>query len=70
MVDAQKELLDHMDVVNYRNYDKQYAHWRESPEQVDDRHPNERAHKIIACNRVKNKWDIKKKTNEINKLSN
>ena len=48
IVDAHNALLERLPIVDEENYNKNYAHWRGSPPRVVDRHPNEKAHKIMA----------------------
>lgn len=48
IVDAHSALLEQLPIVDEENYNKDYAHWRGFPPRIVDKHPNEKAHKIIA----------------------
>ncbi|MCH7530842.1 MAG: hypothetical protein IIB36_03660 [Gemmatimonadetes bacterium] len=48
IVDAHQALLEALPVRDRATYDRSYAHWRGEPPRIVDRHPNERAHDIIA----------------------
>ena len=48
IVDAHNALLEQLLIVDKESYNRNYAHWRGSPPRIVDRHPNEKAHKIIA----------------------
>ena len=48
IVNAQRALIERLNVANNTNYLKEYAHWRGSPPSIVDTHPNKEAHRIIA----------------------
>lgn len=48
IIDAQRALLNNLQVVDEEHYLKEYSIWRGSPLQLISHHPNEKAHKIIA----------------------
>lgn len=48
VVDAHRAMLDSLAVRSPEEYDRAYAIWRGDPPVLVDRHPNERAHRIIA----------------------
>lgn len=48
LVDAHSALLKRLPVVDEQNYLRQYGHCHGDPPTIVDRHPNEKAHKIIA----------------------
>lgn len=48
IVDARGALLENLSTVDRKSYERQYNHWRGDPLKLVDRHPNEKAHKIIA----------------------
>jgi hypothetical protein len=48
VVDAHGALLDSLTACSPEEYDRAYAIWRGDPPVLVDRHPNERAHRIIA----------------------
>jgi hypothetical protein len=48
IVNAHEALLEHLPIRDRESYEKSYFHWRGSPKQIVDSHPNENAHRIIA----------------------
>ena len=48
VVDAHRELLNRLPIIDEENFQRQYSHWRGDPPILVDGHPNEKAHRVIA----------------------
>ncbi|MFC1643682.1 hypothetical protein ACFL1F_01205 [Chlamydiota bacterium] len=63
IVDAHTAMLNKLgDHINKESYSKAYWHWKGVPPRIVDRHPNSKAHKIIA-------YEIVKKIKELENYS-